>query len=107
MCESALKEVTGRSTVFMLNDGTRRLNKPIKDNTNLSYLSTSAVNKHCFHVDRLHLPAEHNTHIPSPCFRPSYYNAPYQFTALLNLRSLILGLTPYGCPHSNALNGNF
>jgi hypothetical protein len=33
MCESALKEVTSRSTVFTLNDGTTPQNKPTKDNT--------------------------------------------------------------------------
>jgi len=37
----------------------------------------------------------------SPCFTSIYFtpfcfNTPYQFTALLNLRSVIFGLTPFG-----------
>jgi len=32
-----------------------------------------------------------------PCFTPFYFTAPCQFISLLNLRSLVSGLTPLGC----------
>jgi len=34
--------------------------------------------------------------ISSPCFTPFSFNAPCQFTTLINLRSLVFGLKPFG-----------
>ena len=43
--------------------------------------------------------AQRHRHVwctPSPCFAPFFFNAPSQFKPFLNVRSLILGLTPFG-----------
>jgi hypothetical protein len=42
-----------------------------------------------------------------PCFTPFCCNAPCHFTQLLNLRSYIFGLTPFGWMHSITLTSFF
>ena len=49
---------------------------------------------------------------PSPCFIPVYFapfffNSPCQFTPLLNLRSFIFGLTPFGWLYTWTLQGEY
>ena len=42
-------------------------------------------------------------HLRPTCFTPIYFNAPCKFTPLLDLRSLIFGLTPFGWLRSATL----